>query len=750
MFQTFEVKSNPAAVAPRIALVRQAMLRSGFDALLVPHGDEYQNEYLPPCAERLAWLTGFTGSAGFAIVTQNAAVLFVDGRYGLQAREQTDTAIVTIESLVDLPPEEWLAKNTRAGWKIGHDPHLLTIAAQSRFAAKIEKAGAELVAASNLVDAVWNDRPAPPSGKVSIQKMKHAGERSLDKLARLGGILRENGADYCLLTDPVSIAWTFNIRGDDIAHIPVTLAQAVLRKEGRPLLFIDSAKLNRETDAYLTQLADIFPPQAMETELRTLARGAKVMCDPERVSAALADKVTAAGGQIVKARDPVVLPRAIKNETEIAGSRAAHLRDGVAVTRFLAWLDHQPAGSLDEITAASKLEEMRATTAHALGSRLLEISFDTISGAGPNGAIVHYRVNEASNARLAPHSLYLVDSGAQYRDGTTDITRTVAIGTPPVQACEDFTLVLKGHIAIATARFPKGTRGVDIDVLARIALWRHGRDYAHGTGHGIGSYLSVHEGPQSISRRGMEPLVAGMIISNEPGFYREGQWGIRIENLVLVEPARALYGGNAETHGFDTLTLAPIDQRLIDTALMTREELVWLDAYHARVLAELVAAPGRAGSKLAGKRLPPLAWLEQVPKRHQHYEAEGHGRNRPQPQGHEADENDGDCLRRSVGKGRRHDQRRHHRDRNGLQPRLDTRMDPLEPRQQHMPANAREVGHHRQHDDENHDIPVNAALKHATSPLARQSPPPRCRQMRRARYARASPAACMQAAKPCR
>jgi Xaa-Pro aminopeptidase len=372
-----------------------------------------------------------------------------------------------------------------------------------------------------------------------------------------------------------------------MAHIPVSLSRAILRKEGFPLLFIDPAKLDRECEAYLTQLADLRHPDVLERELAETAKGSKVMCDPERVSAALGEIVTQAGGEIVKARDPVALPRAIKNETEIAGSRAAHLRDGAAVTRFLAWLDRQPAGSIDEIAAARKLEEMRAGTASAMGSRLLDISFDTISGAGPNGAIVHYRVNEKSNLKLAAGTLFLIDSGAQYRDGTTDITRTVAIGNPPPLACRDFTLVLKGHIAIATARFPKGTRGVDIDVLARIALWRQGRDYAHGTGHGIGAYLSVHEGPQSISKRGMEPLAAGMIISNEPGFYREGQWGIRIENLVLVEPLQALADGNVETHGFETLTLAPIDRRLIDTSIMTREELVWLDAYHARVVAEL-------------------------------------------------------------------------------------------------------------------------------------------------------------------
>lgn len=583
MFQTFDVKSEPRTVAPRVSRLREAMRAARIDAILVPHSDEYQNEYLPACAERLAWLTGFTGSAGFAIVTAQAAVLFVDGRYTLQARDQTDTSVFAIESLTDHPPSQWLAENAAPGWRIGFDPHLLTIGQKEVFERKAKQAGAELVSGENLVDKVWDDRPAPPMGKASIQKMKIAGERARDKLARLSKEIAGAGADLCLLTDPVSVAWAFNIRGADMAHIPVTLARAIVKKEGYPLLFVDAGKLNRECEAYLTQLADLRDPQALESELSALAKGAKVLCDPERVSSALGEIVTRSGGEIVKARDPVALPRAIKNETEIEGSRAAHLRDGVAVTRFLAWLDHQPAGSLDEIATARKLEELRAETAKVMDSRLLDISFETISGAGPNGAIVHYRVNEGTNARLADGTLYLVDSGAQYRDGTTDITRTVAIGNPPALACRDFTLVLKGHIAIATARFPKGTRGVDIDALARIALWRNGRDYGHGTGHGIGSYLSVHEGPQSISKRGMEPLVAGMIISNEPGFYREGQWGIRIENLVLVEPAQPAEDGNVDTHSFETLTLAPIDRRLIDTSIMTREELVWLDAYHARV-----------------------------------------------------------------------------------------------------------------------------------------------------------------------
>ena len=588
MFQTFESKSEPGKVADRVAVLRREMHKSRLDAFLVPHADEYQNEYLPPCAERLAWLTGFSGSAGFAIVAARTATLFVDGRYTLQAQDQTDTAVFSIESLIDLPPQKWIASNAQKGWRIGFDPALLTIAQAERFAEKAKALGASLVATKNLVDRIWTDRPQEPTGRISIQKMPQAGERARDKLARLSKAVLDAGADFCLLTDPVSVAWAFNIRGDDLAHIPVSLVRAILRAQGDPLIFASATRLNRETDAYLTQLARICDPSELEGELAKLAEGgAKVLCDRDRVSAALGNAVRKAGGKIVSGRDPVVLPRAIKNKVEIAGSRAAHLRDGVAVVRFLAWLDRQKPGSIDEIGAAQRLEALRAETAAAMGSKLLDISFDTISGAGPNGAIVHYRVTEKTNSVLKPNSLYLIDSGAQYRDGTTDITRTVAIGDPYDQAMTDFTLVLKGHIAIATARFPKGTRGVDIDALARIAMWRHGMDYAHGTGHGIGSYLSVHEGPQSLSRRGMEPLVPGMILSNEPGFYREGRHGIRIENLLLVHEEQHLSTGNVETMGFETLTLAPIDQRLIDTSLMARDELIWLDSYHAHVLNEL-------------------------------------------------------------------------------------------------------------------------------------------------------------------
>jgi Xaa-Pro aminopeptidase len=587
MFQQFSVTATPGDGVTRVEMLREKLRQNGLHAFLVPHGDEHQNEYLPPCNERLAWLTGFTGSAGFCIVLLDRAILFVDGRYTLQAAQQTDPAVFTIENLVETPPSKWLAANLQEGGKIGYDPWLITIGQKKNFAGKVAKAGASLAASDNLVDKIWHDRPAQPLGQVQIHPLDLAGRDSSDKIAELNAFVADYGADLCLLTDPTSIAWTFNIRGSDVAHTPLALAYAILARDGKPSLFIDPRKLDERAARHLDDLAWRRAPTELRTTLLSWARGKKVLCDPERVSAGFAELVDAAGGEVVNGRDPVVLPRAIKNDAEIAGSRAAHLRDGVALAKFLAWLDRQPPGSIDEIVAARRLEEFRAATAAQLNSELRDLAFDTISGAGANGAIVHYRVNEKTNAVLGRDSLYLVDSGAQYPDGTTDITRTVPIGEPPEGAREDFTLVLKGHIAIATARFPAGTRGMDLDPLARAALWRTGRDYLHGTGHGIGSYLAVHEGPQSLSRRGKEVLRTGMILSNEPGFYRAGKYGIRIENLVLVTPALELPGGNSVVHAFETLSLAPIDLRLIDPALLDDGEIAWLDSYHARVQHEL-------------------------------------------------------------------------------------------------------------------------------------------------------------------
>ncbi len=582
MFQQYEVKSDPSQGSKRLARLRQIMRENGASVFLVPHADEHQNEYCPPHAERLAWLTGFTGSAGYCIVTLEKAVIFVDGRYTLQVREQVDTGQFEILSLVDTPPAKWLGENTGKQDTIVFDPWLVTISQHERHEKAIQESGARLVPGKNLLDLAWDNQPCPPLGAVKLQPEQYAGRGAIEKIEEVRDEISRAGADACLLTDPASLAWLFNIRGTDVVHNPLVLGFCILPVRDKPMLFIDERKLDATVRSTMEAIADIHSPQFLLEELAAASSGKTILCDPELVANACAQRIRNSGGTIKKGRDPVVLPRAIKNEAEIGGSRNAHLRDGVAVTKFLYWLANQPAETLDEITAAKKLEMLRAETARAMDSELLEISFDTISGFGSNGAIVHYRVNTDSNASFANGNLYLCDSGAQYVDGTTDITRTVAIGSPPDQARTDFTLVLKGHIAIATARFPKGTRGVDLDPLARAPLWRQGKDFAHGTGHGIGAYLNVHEGPQGISRRAMEPFQSGMIISNEPGFYVEGQYGIRVENLVLVTPAENT-GGNIETHAFETLTLAPIDLDLVDRELLSGEERNWLNSYHANV-----------------------------------------------------------------------------------------------------------------------------------------------------------------------
>jgi Xaa-Pro aminopeptidase len=587
MFQNFDDPGSTSNVPERLQALRARMQEQKLDAYLVPHGDEFQNEYLPPSAERLAFLTGFTGSAGFSIVTAEQALLFVDGRYTLQAARQTGKAKITVKDLLDEPPSDWLAGNASTDGRVGYDPWLLTVKQKESFESALAKSGAALIATENLVDAVWYDRPAAPKGRISVHPLEFAGQAASEKLEKMVEEMRQAGAQFCLITDPASLAWLFNIRGSDVVHTPIALGFALLCQNRKPILYISPEKLGAEAEEYLADLCEIRPPELLEKSLAENVAGATVMCDPDRVASRLAEIVADAGGTVVRHRDPAVLAKAMKNDAEIAGARAAQLRDGVAMVRFLAWLDRCEPGSVDEIGTARMLEQFRHETAKRMNSELREIAFDTISGAGANGAIVHYRVTEATNATLAAGSLYLVDSGGQYPDGTTDITRTIAIGNPPEGAKKDFTLVLKGHIAIATARFPSGTRGVDIDALARIALWRAGRDYAHGTGHGVGSYLSVHEGPQGISRRATEPLRPGMIISNEPGYYVEGRYGIRIENLVLVTPAAPRDGGNTEVHEFETLTLAPIDLRLIDAEALVPQEIQWLNAYHARVLAEL-------------------------------------------------------------------------------------------------------------------------------------------------------------------
>ncbi|EFL90829.1 aminopeptidase P family protein [Ahrensia sp. R2A130] len=588
MFQNFTAAREPVRGADRLNALRGELERHDCDAFIVPHRDAQNNEYLPAEAERLAWISGFTGSAGSAIITQNRAALLTDGRYTLQAGQQTDPDHwgVVLNTETDLPA--WVSSHIESGTVIGIDPWLHGAREFAKLESAAKKAGATIKPLTqNPLDAVWHDQPAPPAGAVHIHDFKLAGRTTRNKLEELEATMATNGADGCLISDPTSVSWLFNIRGTDVAHTPLVLAHALLRAGHEPLLFIDEAKLDIEVRAFLTQVADLRAPETLDAELATFSDGRTVMLDPDSASVALTTIVEGGGGTVIAARDPVILPRAIKNEAEIKGSRRAHIQDGIAMCAFLHWLDGQSHGSVDEIEAAARLENFRREQGEASGLELRDISFDTISGSGPHGAIVHYRVDETTNRTLQTGELYLVDSGGQYDCGTTDITRTVAIGAPPADAVRAFTLVLKGHIAIAMARFPIGTRGVDIDGLARIALWQAGMDYGHGTGHGIGSYLSVHEGPQNISKRGMEPFKPGMIVSNEPGYYREGEFGIRIENLVLVHNADHVSGGDQPMLGFETLTFAPIDLRLVDVDLLTGAETAWLNSYHARVFDEL-------------------------------------------------------------------------------------------------------------------------------------------------------------------
>lgn len=604
MFQTFDEIADPLLATDRIAALRHQLQEAGLDGFLVPRADEHQGEYVPPRAERLKWLTGFSGSAGLALVLSDRALIFVDGRYTLQVREQTDGAIFDYEDLIANPPSKWLRNHARGGKRIGFDPWLHTIAERRKLAKALDEAGAELVAVDfNPVDDIWHDQPKPPLGEVELHEQRFAGRLAKDKLADMAGAVRDAGATHTVLTDPSSIAWTFNIRGTDVPHTPLALAFAVIAADGLPDLFIDKRKLPMKVEAYLTQLSNLRPPSELDDALAEIAGGgAKVGLDEQLAAEKLRLIVEEAGGTVVAMADPARLARATKNEAEIAGTRAAHLRDGAAMARFLCWLDGREPGTVDEIGAAKHLEACRQQTGEETQMELRDISFDTISGAGPNGAVIHYRVTTATNRMLSRDSLYLVDSGAQYVDGTTDITRTVLIGEASRTMRRHYTIVLKGMIDISLLRFPQGTRGSDIDAVARLAHWKAGLDYAHGTGHGVGSFLSVHEGPQRIARTGIEPLLAGMILSNEPGYYREGHYGIRLENLVLVEEAGAIKGGEIDMHGFETLTLAPFDRRLIDAAMLTGEERDWLNAYHERVLREIgpmLEKPVRAWLKKA-------------------------------------------------------------------------------------------------------------------------------------------------------
>jgi Xaa-Pro aminopeptidase len=583
-FQTFEEPEGGVALTARLAAFREELLRRKLTGFVIPRADQQQNEYVAPSEERLAWLTGFTGSAGMAIVFIRQAAVFVDGRYTLQAVHQVDTKAWNVQPLIDPPPENWLAEHLIAGDRLGFDPWLHTSAAAERLAAACTKAGAELVAVDdNPLDAVWTERPAPPLGPVSIHGAQHAGEAEADKLARIRAEIVRLDAAALVLSDSHAVAWAFNIRGADVSHTPLPLSYALVPKEGRATVFIDHRKLSNSARDHLEQNADVREPDALVPDLTELAqRGGAIALDSATAADALSRLIADAGGKAVRGSDPVSLLKAVKNTTEIEGTRTAHRRDAIALTRFLAWIDREaPSGGLTEIDTVEALETFRRET-----GALKDVSFPTIAGTGPNGAIVHYRVTRKTNRRIQPGDLLLIDSGAQYEDGTTDVTRTIAIGEPTAEMRDRFTRVLRGHIAIARAAFPDGTTGAQLDTLARQFLWQAGIDFEHGTGHGVGSYLSVHEGPARISKLGTTPLKRGMILSNEPGYYKTGAFGIRIENLELVVAAE-IDGAEKPMNAFETLTLAPIDVRLIDRTRISRKELKWLNDYHARVRAEV-------------------------------------------------------------------------------------------------------------------------------------------------------------------
>lgn len=578
-FQSFIPKSDRSQCAPRLNALRQQLRSLSLDGLIVPRTDEYQGEYVADYAERLAWLTGFTGSWGMAIALQDRAALFVDGRYTEQARDQSDTSLFEQCHLIDHPPHQWLEQTLPAKARLGYDPTLHTEDSLTRIRQSVEKIGALLVdCATNPIDQVWTDQPAPPMAAIELYPLHYAGEPSADKISRIQDKLRAEKADALLVTDPHNLAWIFNIRGKDVSHTPLPHGRALIPNHGKPTLALASKKLKPEIRADLALLADLIEPDDLPALIeQTAAPHKSIRIDPATASVHVIGLIEKAGGTILRGLDPVSLMKAQKNQAEKNGIRAAHLRDGVAIARFLYWLDQEaPKGQLTEIAAAEKLEAFRSES-----PLLTDLSFPSISAAGAHAALPHYRVSTLSN-RVISEGFFLIDSGGQYQDGTTDITRTIAIGPVSDEMKDRYTRVLKGMIAIARAIFPKGTSGAQLDSFARQSLWDIGCDFDHGTGHGVGCFLSVHEGPQRLSKIGTTPLEIGMILSDEPGYYKAGAYGIRIENLVLVEP-RHLPQGERLMLGFETLTYAPIDTRPIDKSLMTETEISWLNSYHAEV-----------------------------------------------------------------------------------------------------------------------------------------------------------------------
>ena len=584
MIQNFDVQGGPDFGRTNLPKLRKALSDANLDGFIIPHEDEYQNEYLPDCNERLMWVTGFTGSAGAALVLIHKAAVFVDGRYTLQVRDQVDGDLFEYKSLENEGLQNWLAENTQKTQVIGYDPRLHSPNSLDALQKAAKRCGATLKSLSeNPIDKAWDDRPAEPEAVLTIQPLELAGPSHIQKRSEIGTKIGELSADIALITSPASIAWLLNIRGGDVMCTPLPLSTATITPSGQVDLFIKPSKVTPEIRSHLGNDVTIKSDDELETTLKKLS-GKTVLIDPSVTAAWYFQTLEQSGVTLIRGQDPIALPKAAKNTAEITGSFNAHKRDAVPVIKFLHWLDTEAqAGSFDEIDAAIKLESFRHET-----GELKDLSFESISGAGSNGAHVHYRVNKATTKRLEKGTLFLIDSGGQYQDGTTDITRTVPIGKPTVEMRERFTLVLKGHIALALVRFPKGTTGSNLDVLARHALWQYGLDYDHGTGHGVGVYLGVHEGPQRISKApNTVALQPGMIVSNEPGYYKEGGYGIRIENLQYVSEPQDIKGGERPMMGFETLTLAPINLDLIEISMLTQTERDYVNSYHKRVWTEI-------------------------------------------------------------------------------------------------------------------------------------------------------------------
>ncbi|HCE3205208.1 TPA: aminopeptidase P family protein [Vibrio parahaemolyticus] len=563
----------------RVNAIREWLTQHNIDALLIPHEDEYLGEYVPAHNERLHWLTGFTGSAGAAVITQDKAAIFVDGRYTVQVTKQVPSELFEYRHLIEEPALDWIQDNLTTNASVAIDPRMHSSAwldmAQAKLAGKLELN----ILSSNPIDELWHDRPAPVVSDVRLMPTEAVGQSSESKRKEIAQLVAKAGADSAVITALDSICWLLNVRGLDVSRLPVLLSHLILHADSSVEYFLDPARLPAEFAAHVGTGVTVHHPEALQSRLEAMS-GKKVLLDPAISNAWFKLVLQNAGASVIAAADPCLMPKAAKNEVEIAGMKACHIRDGVAMSKFLCWLDAEvAAGNLhDEATLADRLEAFRKED-----PTLMDLSFDTISAAGGNAAMCHYNhENQPEPGKLALNTLYLVDSGGQYLDGTTDITRTIAIGQPSAEMIKQFTLALKGHIGVARARFPKGTRGYQIDTLARQHLWAEGYDYDHGTGHGVGHFLSVHEGPASISKKQIDvPLTEGMVLSNEPGYYRADAFGIRIENLELVVETPT--NGDFPVLSFESLTRCPIDKRNINVDMLTRPELAWLNDYHQKV-----------------------------------------------------------------------------------------------------------------------------------------------------------------------